>query len=192
MSEKNMVLLSQEEIDTLIQFLTVKKDSVDSGVLNQESIDKLILLIKNADLADLKLKTLLSITANREEKAIDLEKLHAVDELVKKRELIFKLNDTTGYVELYAADSKSDQEIAITPNNLNDLSISEDSSRWGYAIAPATFQHVARIFKLKYTMETYTAICERFALKIYGDMNSEIPAIFLPDREEMLESLIAR
>ena len=35
-------LLSQSEIDTLIEFISDKRETVDSSVLNQASIDKLL------------------------------------------------------------------------------------------------------------------------------------------------------
>ena len=38
-------LLSQEEIDVLVDFLNAKKGSVNSDVMSQKSIDKLIYLI---------------------------------------------------------------------------------------------------------------------------------------------------
>ena len=38
-------LLNQKEIDALVEFLLEKKNSVDSDVMSQESIDKLIALI---------------------------------------------------------------------------------------------------------------------------------------------------
>ena len=38
-------LLNKKEIDALVEFLLEKKNSVDSDVMSQESIDKLIALI---------------------------------------------------------------------------------------------------------------------------------------------------
>ena len=39
-------LLSQSEIDTLINFINDKREGVDSSVLNQESIDKLLEMLR--------------------------------------------------------------------------------------------------------------------------------------------------
>ena len=43
---KSFSLLSQQEIDTLVKFLTEKKKGVDSDVMSQTSIDKLLRLIQ--------------------------------------------------------------------------------------------------------------------------------------------------
>ena len=50
MSEKNMTLLSQKEIDTLIEFLRGEdwRKRSNNEVLNQESIDRLIALIRSS------------------------------------------------------------------------------------------------------------------------------------------------
>ena len=45
MMETNFSLLSQEEIDTLIAFLSEKSNFVESEVLSQDSIDKLACLV---------------------------------------------------------------------------------------------------------------------------------------------------
>ena len=50
MSEKNMTLLSQKEIDTLIEFLSGEdwRKGASNDVLNQESVDRLIALIRSS------------------------------------------------------------------------------------------------------------------------------------------------
>lgn len=42
-------LLSQSEIDTLIEFISDKRETVDSSVLNQASIDKLLEMLRFND-----------------------------------------------------------------------------------------------------------------------------------------------
>ena len=46
MLDTNFSLLSQEEIDTLIEFLTESTSVLESEVLSQESIDKLISMMR--------------------------------------------------------------------------------------------------------------------------------------------------
>lgn len=46
MSDTNFSLLSQDEIDTLVEFLTEKSTDIESDVLSQESIDKLISMMR--------------------------------------------------------------------------------------------------------------------------------------------------
>ena len=46
---QNFSLLSQPEIDTLIDFINEKREGVDSSVLNQESIDKLLEMLRFND-----------------------------------------------------------------------------------------------------------------------------------------------
>ena len=46
MLDTNFSLLSQEEIDTLIEFLTESTSVLESEVLSQESIDKLISMLR--------------------------------------------------------------------------------------------------------------------------------------------------
>lgn len=42
----NFSLLSQNEIDVLVKFLLEKKETLGTDVMNQKSIDKLIMLIQ--------------------------------------------------------------------------------------------------------------------------------------------------
>lgn len=173
-------LLTQDEIDTLVSFLIDKKNAVDSDVMNQQSIDKLIYLI----------------THDRRQLMSMLDPLSCIDSeyLTKKN---FRQNeqevcelriatDQEGYLQLTAYNLTSQQTMEITPAVMSD----NDTEDWGRCLSPVTFNRLAKNLGLKYTPDTYEQVCNQFAKINYGDETHSIPVLHLPTNTMLLETLM--
>jgi len=91
MSDTNFSLLSQEEIDTLIEFLTEKTGCFGTEVLSQESIDKLIAMMKGYGK---------NVVGNHRAS----ETVRAVSSVLgsdSRWVMTFEENSTTGYMEIF-------------------------------------------------------------------------------------------
>lgn len=174
-------LLSQEEIDVLVTFLTAKKSSVNSDVLSQQSIDKLIYLITNdrqrimRDLFD----PLASIDPEL------LIKLNFRKNNEEHCELRYDMDENTGFIKLTAFNPETGAALELTPNTLAE----NDTKDWGTCISPSLFNRLARALSLKYTTETHEKVCANFAKVIYGDPEHPISEIHLPVNNNLLEAL---
>ena len=175
-------LLNQKEIDALVEFLLEKKNSVNSDVMSHESIDKLISLIRYnsksiiLDLLDPFASIDTSILVN----------LHFRDNTEDLCELRCSVDESTNYIILKAYNTVTGKELVITPKFINE----HDSEDWGYSISPAFFNRLARILSFKYTTETHDKICSIFVNHTYGSSDHEIPEIYLPTNDNLLECLI--
>ncbi len=187
MNDPNLSLLTQNEIDTLVNFLVDKKNNVNSNVLNQESIDKLIGLIRKNELNKLSL--------NLEESSTDLGssnllKLNIQDTPNQLCELSFRINDQSGYLEFYATNTVTGKEQIITPTIYDKASVIKDNTEWGYAVAPFVLDRIAVLFNLKYSRKTYDALCKLYALKNYGSEDKALSKIFIPENEQLQGHMI--
>lgn len=173
-------LLSQDEIDVLVSFLLDKKNSVDSDVMSQQSIDKLIYLI----------------THDRKQLMNMLDPITGIDStfLIQKNfrqteeevcELRFHIADD-GYLNLTAWNPDTEQTLAITPDIFSDT----DTTDWGKCISPLTLNRIARALSLKYTIQTHEQICKVFASVLYGDEAHPIPALHMPTNTALLDTII--
>ncbi len=175
-------LLNQREVDTLVGFLNDKKKSLDSDVMSQQSIDKLITLITNdsrniiLDLFDpfANVDPALLSTLNFREKATDL------------CELRYSIDPETDFIILTTHNTVTGEDLVLTPKLVNE----SDTDDWGYSISPTFFNRLARVFSLKYTIETHDAICNIFAEHTYGSKDHKIPEIYLPVNDYLLECLL--
>lgn len=177
---QNFSLLTQNEIDTLVSFLLDKKNAVNSDVMNQQSIDKLIFLI----------------THDRRQLMSMLDPLSCIDMeyLIKKNfrqneqetcELRVSISEN-GYLQLTAYNLNTDQTMEITPAIMSD----NDSETWGKCLSPVTFNRLAKNLGLKYTPETYEQVCNHFAKINYDDETHAIPVLHLPTNDLLLETLL--
>lgn len=173
-------LLNQEEIDVLVSFLLDKKNSVNSDVMSQQSIDKLIYLITN----------------DRRQLMNMLDPLACIDSdlLMKKNfrqsqeeicELRYSIADN-GYLQLSVSNLTTNNTLEITPALFTENS-NED---WGKCISPVTFNRIARALSLKYTAQTHEQICKLFATVIYDDATHPISALHLPTNTALLDVLM--
>ena len=187
MNDPNLSLLTQNEVDTLVNFLVDKKNNMNSNVLNQESIDKLIGLIRKNELNKLNL--------NAEESSTDLassnlSKLNIQDNPNQLCELRFQINDQSGYLEFYATNTVTGKEQIITPTIYDKATVIKDNTEWGYAVAPFVLDRISVLFNLKYSRKTYDDLCKLYALKNYGMEDKVLYNIFIPESEQLENHII--
>lgn len=175
MSEKNMALLSQNEIDTLISFLNQQKgiNNFDGEILSQESINKLIQIIKASQL--LKKKQPLHLGVSEQEGNEILSNIGISD--ADSYSLNFSFNEEKGVV-ISAINEKNGDEFIISPSDLTKTS--ETSYPWGACMAPTTFDYIAKMLDLSYSDETFLKVKKHFSKMMYGNENVEIPYFYLP------------
>lgn len=186
--EKSKVLLSQAEIDTLLEFLNEKK--VSSAIMDQESIDKLITFLKSDDGADFHMEDV----DFSDESAFDStvfalpgnENLDHPDDL--RLETVQQAN---GIIDVVCVNITNGNKYVISPACLEKLRFTEDSSSvWGLCIPPAVFDTVARVIGIKYTKKTYVDVCSRFAEIVFGIKGFAIANLYLPSESALLERMI--
>lgn len=178
MVETNFSLLSQEEIDILIKFLKENCEVVDSEVLNQESIDKLILMMKGFN-KDQYLKS--------QQDVDDVRAAGTVLTGTNVWQLEFEENET-GFMDLYATDGEKKEK--ITPKGYSCACFTKDNTQWGYAIIPSLFLEVAKCYGLKFSKEVYKNVCERFALKNFGDTSYDVSDFYLANGKDIISNLL--
>lgn len=173
-------LLNQQEIDSLIRFLTEKKNAVDSDVLSQNSIDKLITLIQT-DRDRITLSTLL--TYGNINNAV-LKDFRTEDQ--EPCQLQFGLNQDSRFAELTIYNPATEKTMLLTPRQLDQ----NDTEEWGLSIPPSVFIHIALGLELKFTQATYDAVCDAYAANTFGSSDHKIPEIMLPDNDLLVECLL--
>lgn len=186
MNETNFSLLNQQEIDTLVDFLSKSKDELDSTVLSQQSIDKLIRLISHDDLSSTNLGELDSAHIKMD----ILKDLGIREDASEICELTFSIDPETDFVVLSAINTVTGKSYNITPASLDRLEILGGAVSWGYSIPPVTFNKIARIFNCKYSRHTYEDICALFALKNYGSRDVKLPSLYYPATAYLLKNLL--
>lgn len=181
-NNKSFSLLNQQEIDTLVKFLTDKKNTVDSDVMSQNSIDKLIMLIQTD-------KKRLALNSSLAFDALDvsfLNRLNFRNNLDELCELRCNANSETNFLELSIHNAATDETMILTPNLFDE----KDTTDWGYTISPSYFTHIAQSLSLKYTQETYDFVCSVFAKTNYGSEEHKISEMYLPDNATLVECLL--
>lgn len=175
-------LLTQKEVDTLVDFLNNNREAVDSDVMNQNSIDKLINLITND--SDNIILDLFDPFAS-----VDQNLLKASDFYIDENdvcELCIFVNDNTGFITLTAHNTVTGKNMDITPKLINK----NDTEDWGQSISPIFFNRIAKVFNLKYTMETHNKVCNIFAKHMYGSEKHKIAEIYLPVNTALIERML--
>ena len=177
MTETNFSLLSQEEIDTLVAFLTEKSNTVDSEVLSQESIDKLISAMR-------------SLGRKAAGNQSVLEEVRAKSTVLGETvSWVLDFQETSeGFMEIFATDGTSKEK--ITPKGYACSCFVGDDSSWGYAVSPIQFVDIAKTYHLQFSKEVYESVCRRFAERNYGDANYDVNEYFLGTGKDMLACLL--
>lgn len=178
MLDTNFSLLSQEEIDTLIEFLTESSSVLESEVLSQESIDKLISMMR------------LYVKKPSGNHNI-LGSVRAVSSVLNGSgvwTLETEENSRTGFIDVFATNGE--QKEYITPKGYSCGCFVGDDSTWGYAISPVQFTDIAKVYNLKFSKAAYMGVCERFAEKNYGDASYEIDDFFMASSRDILTCLV--
>ena len=175
-------LLNQQEIDTLVRFLTETKNTVDSDVMNQNSIDKLIHLIET-DKDRLILNPLLSISYSK----LDIsDKSQFRTDNSEVCELKCTIDEATGFMKLSIYNISQDASYVLG----TDMFDENDTADWGRFMAPTLFCQLAFALSLKFSQETYDFICSVFAKHNYGSEEHKISEIFLPENNMLLSTLL--
>jgi len=175
-------LLNQQEIDTLVKFLTESKNAVNSDVMSQNSIDKLIRLFKT-DKDRLSLSSFLSF---QDSEAIVLENLQFRANNDEVCELRCNINDETNFIELFIYNTTTEELHTLTPNAFDR----DSTAHWGFAIPPSYFSQIAHSLSLKYTQATYDFVCSTFAKHNFGSEDHIIPEIYLPENRILVDSIM--
>ncbi len=179
---KSFSLLSQQEIDTLVKFLTEKKKGVGSDIMSQNSIDKLIRLIQT-DKDRIVLNSSIAVDSLT---MTFLEEIHFRDSSDELCELRCNVNPETNYLEMSIYNTVTDKTLSLIPKMFDE----EDSEGWGYSITPSFFNLLAQSLALKYTQETLDLVCTVFAKVNYGSEDHKISEMYLPGSGALLECLL--
>lgn len=174
MSDTNFSLLSQEEIDTLIEFLTDKTAPFGTEVLSQDSIDKLIAMMKG-------------YSKKVSESHRELDSVRAASSVLdvdRTWTLAFEENSANGFMEIFATDGTKKEK--ITPKGYSCGCFVGDNSTWGYAVSPVQFAEIAKAYGLKFSKSVYVDVCQRFAEKNFGDKMYDMDDFFLASGKDML------
>lgn len=174
-------LLSQSEIDTLIEFLSDKRDEVDSSVLNQESIDKLLEMLRFND-GRAKKDEILRM-GEVEGTLADLVTVRHGDDVCA---LEYSVDEESDFIRLEAVNTVTKERMEITPEMFDE----GDGECWGHCIAPLVLHRMARALKVKYTADTYENLCRRYAKYIYGDESRKLPFLFMPGNRENIGNIL--
>ncbi len=175
-------LLNQEEIDTLIDFLTTKKNTINSDTLSQTSIDKLIMLFQS----DKDRLALNYAMAFRDLDSSLLKKLDFRNSISEVCELRCSIDENTKQLILTAYNQETGKKLVLTPKLIN----SEDGEEWGFSMPPTFFNHIAYALSLKYTQETYDFICNVYAEHNFGSASHKIPEMYLLSNDVLLDCLL--
>jgi hypothetical protein len=181
----NKALLSQCEVDTLVNFLLEQKNGLQGAVLTQESIDKLVLLLSNEDINLLKFDINTNVPGTETDELIS--NLIQYDKALTY-ELCCGINNNR--IELIAINKESKISLRVTPKCLETMSIVNDNSNWGSCIEPILFDKIASIFHFKYTKATLESVNRLFASKMYGSEDYVLPTIYLPSTASVLQNLL--
>ena len=185
---ENMALLSQGEIDILLDFLLKRKSDVGMEVMDQDSIDKLIALLRAGGRNQIRFDT--TVPEVKDDTAVPIlmidESREAQDECLLECEVA-----ANGFLKIYCMNQMTNRRLRITPNCIERMYYSEeDQSEWGRVLPPAMFDKIAALLKVKYTKKTFDEVCNLYIKAAYGD-NSEhqIPEIFMPTAHQLIRHL---
>lgn len=177
----NFSLLSQQEIDVLVKFLT-DKQFIESDVLSQVSIDKLVALL-NGDLG-------------HSHQGLYDPSIRPIKDMMKNLG-VRENEDDICELKLDIREDKSLHFFAVNVNTGKSMDISpktfdegETVEEWGHCMSPLTFNRMAHMLGLKYSAQTYSDICTLFAERNYGDREARLPALYIPTNEQNVMVLL--
>lgn len=178
----NLSLLSQYEVDTLVEFLQENKDAVDSSVLNQRSVDKLIELLRY----DNNRRKQEVISALPELEGSLANAVTVREDAGQVCEICFRVDEADGFIKILVRNTVNGKEMEITPAIVD----SDDEVNWGRCISPIVFCRLASALDVKYTADTYEIVCRQYAECMFGDAKHKIPFLYLPSNAQMIQSLM--
>lgn len=189
--DNNKVLLSQNEIDVLIKFLNSKNESISGEVLEQSSVDKLLHILKSGGQKLYFDSDLPKFKEGNGTAILVLDGESNIGEQQKFCELEYETDPQTGYVKIFCVNKNSGSKYNMTPTCLEQVTyLNGDTTEWGYAVPPLTFDIVAALLQVKYTKATFDKVCETYSKKMFGDKNHPIPSIYMPTSQNLLQHLM--
>lgn len=191
MSE-SMALLSQGEIDTLVEFLTQQKKKVGMEVMDQGSINRLISLLHSNAVREVKYDTRIPEAKEPDTSAILLlEKESGLESQRQNCVLECNIDESSGYVKVICQNRLTGDQYVITPKCVEQVRYTkEDSSEWGYVVPPITFDQIAALLNVRYTKKTFDRICSIYSAKIFGSPEKEIPQLYMPTVYNLVNHLV--
>ena len=184
MSE-NRALLSQDEIDALVSFLTTK-EKVGNEVLDQASIDRLVKVLTEASADEKEVNAdgaghFLANSVLSVEKDIAVQRAQCA--------LLYE-KDSAGFAHVVCVNHVSGVKYEITPECINQSALVEGTSEgWGRAVMPLLFDLVAMQLQVKYSAEVFSEVCDDFAKLLYGTADINLPNVYLPTAARVLENI---
>ena len=184
--DKSKVLLSQAEIDALLNFLTEKK--VSSSIMDQDSIDKLISFLQSDEAQGFNFNEIYEGSEGTGSSVLILPGNENVNDPEGSRLLMnIAENDTVEIV----CKVPSGMEYVITPDSVSKGKyLAGNASSWGRAVTPRNFDSIAKLLNAKYSKETYLSVCSRFASVNYPATGDVIAALFLPGEDALIDRMI--
>ncbi len=177
----NYSLLNQEEIDALVGFLMEKKDSLDSSVMNQKSIDRLIYLLQS-DSNHIQ-RTLFDPLAHVNQRL--LEDIHFRKNRSQECTLLASVDEEKQQLLVWIHNEETGEDMEVTPETLTE----GDGKYWGSCMSPTLFVRLVQALAVKCSRAVYDTVCSQYAKCMFGDADYQIPSIYLPDNESILEVL---
>lgn len=183
---QNMTLLSQDEIDTLVDFLMEKKQEVNNQVLNQSSIDRLIHLIRTTHINNVRAGS--SIASDKQSNRIKTAmKIRTQEAQICELKVQVLEN---GFLDVTIVNQSTGCTYKVTPNGASEMTISDDDSQWGKCISPYTFVDISDAYDAKFSEETYEKLCSIYAKVKFDDENYQLPDFFLPEEGTIAQLLL--
>ena len=178
----NKALLSQEEIDALVEFLK-NKEKIGSEILDQASIDRLVEILT---------ETKTDESAASDSRFFGNIVLSVEKDIAVQREqctLLYE-KDTEGYVHVVCENSITGMRYEITPECLEKSGLVESAGeRWGFAIMPVLFDLAAMKLQVKYSAEAFSKVCADYATLLFGTPGAVLPNIYLPTAARVLVNM---
>lgn len=182
---ENRALLSQDEIDALVSFLTMK-ESVGNEVLDQQSIDRLVKVLSEQknETEDAKEKEAGRFLGNA---VLSVETDIAVQ---REQCMLLYEKDAQDMAHILCVNRITGVRYEITPECLQQASLVESSEEsWGRAVVPVLFDLAAMQLQVKYTAEVFSKVCGDYARIVFGNETAQLPNIYLPTAARVLENI---
>lgn len=186
----NFTLLSQNEIDTLLDFLVKQKEKFGNEVMDQASIDRLISLLHTDGENEIKFDEVVPETKNDANALLVIGDFGSIAEQQGKCVLDCIRDEKTGYMRIVCRNNENGKEYSITPNCMEQLRyVNGDSSEWGYAVPPLTFDKIAVLLSVKYTKKAFDEVSRSFAKCMYGDEEASIAELYMPTAQQLVKHM---
>jgi len=176
---ESKALLTQNEIDTLINFLQSHTQSPIGSVLDQGSIDKLVEIIKfnNDKGVYFNKESAINLTGNDEPLAIIKD---ATGRILDAQSCSFICEkDADGFVNVVCLEKTTGTRVNISPSCINRKEFLEDDAKWGLAVSPHTLIRLSGIFGINCDADTLKNAEKDFAKLVYGDENAKIADCYM-------------